>query len=132
ENGFVKTELNEEAAAHLISNGLIIKNGDSYKLNFACFTKEVFDEFVSLFEIKDKELSAALSEWIKELRKGFASFVPKRLDSQINQWVSCYANRLVGYVIEELIHRGVLETPKDESPLTDGVFYVEGRYINII
>ena len=132
ENGFVKTELNDEATAHLISNGLIIKNGNSYNLNFACFNKEAFDEFVSLFEIKDKELSAALSEWIKELRKGFASFVPKRLDSQINQWVSCYANRLVGYVIEELIHRGVLETPKDESPLTDGVFYVEGRYINII
>ena len=132
ENGFVKTELNDEAAAHLISNGLIIKNGNSYKLNFACFTKEVFDEFVSMFDIKDKELTAVLSEWIKELRKGFVSFVPKRLDPQINQWVSCYANRLVGFVTEELIRRGALETPKNESPLTDGVFYIEGEYVKNI
>ena len=132
ENGFVRTKLNDEAATHLISNGLIVKSDGSYKLNFACFSKETFNEFVSMFAINDKELTSALSEWLKELRKGFASFVPKRLDSQINQWLSCYANRIVGYVTEELIHRGALGSPKDNSPLTDGVFYVEGEYIKNI
>ena len=86
----------------------------------------------SMFDIKDKELTAVLSEWIKELRKGFVSFVPKRLDPQINQWVSCYANRLVGFVTEELIRRGTLETPKNESSLTDGVFYIKGEYVKNI
>lgn len=132
ENGFVKTELNDETAAQLIRNGLITKSSSGYKLNFACFSRETFDDFVSMFKIKDKELTAMLSEWIKELRKGFASFVPKRLDSQINQWVACYANRIVGNVTEELINRGVLKTPKDENPLTDGVFYVEGEYVKNI
>ena len=132
ENGFVKRKLNDEAAAHLISNGLIVKSGSNYKLNFACFGKEAFDEFVSMFEIRDKEIITALSDWIKELRKGFVSFVPKRLDSQINQWVSCYANRLVGYVTEELIHRGALEMPQDEILLSDGVFYVGGEYVKNI
>ncbi|MBQ6265403.1 MAG: sigma-70 family RNA polymerase sigma factor [Clostridia bacterium] len=132
ENGFIKTELNDESAAQLIRNNLIIKSGNGYMLNFACFSREAFDEFISLFEIENKKISTALSEWIKELRKGFAAFVPKRLNSQINQWVSCYANRLAGYVTEELIGRGVLETPQNEVPFTDGVFYVEGEYINNI
>ena len=132
ENGIIKTELSDEEAAKLISNNLIQKGADDYKLNFACFGKETFDEFVSLFAIEDRLTENALSEWIIELRKGFASFVPKRLDSQINQWVSSYADRLTGYVAEELILGGVIKTPRDESPLTDGVFYVEGEYVKNI
>ena len=31
---------------------------------------------------------------------------------------------------DELIRRGVLRKPNAEKPLTDGVFYVEGKYIN--
>ena len=131
-NGFVKTEVNDETAARLIRNGLIFKSGSDYKLNFACFDKDTFDKFVSMFEIKDQIIETALSDWIKELRKGFVSFVPKRLDSQINQWVSCYANRLVGYVTEELILRGILRQPDQNAPLTDGVFYLNGKYINNI
>ena len=59
-------------------------------------------------------------------------YVPGRLDAQINQWVSYYASQLVGYVCGELIRRGVLNNPDGSSPLTDGVFYVEGEYIQDI
>ena len=60
----------------------------------------------------------------------FESFVPKRLDDQINQWVGCYLYQLIGTVTYELIRRGVLRVPDPEKPLTDGVFYVEGKYID--
>ena len=58
--------------------------------------------------------------------------MPKRLDSQINQWVTYFANQIVGFVTEELIRRGALEKPEQDRPLTNGVFYVEGRYITSI
>ena len=58
--------------------------------------------------------------------------MPKRLDSQINQWVTYFANQIVGFVSEELIRRGVMEKPGEDCPLTNGVFYVEGRYITNI
>ena len=132
ENGLVKTALDDEAAARLIGSGLCLKSKSGYQLNFACFGKEVFDEFAALFSVKDPVITNGLAAWIKDLRKGFASFVPKRLDSQINQWVSCYANRLAGYVTEELIRRGALEAPEEDRPLTHGVFYVEGEYVKTI
>jgi len=34
-------------------------------------------------------------------------------------------------VTDELIARGILEKPDDERPLTNGVLYVEGKYINM-
>ena len=58
-------------------------------------------------------------------------FVPKRLDSQIYQWVFCFVHRINGYVTEELIARGVLEKPDDEKPLTNGVFYIEGKFVSV-
>ncbi len=119
----------DEDAARLIENNLIYKSGDAYSLNFACFGDETFGDFVSKFECGDPETEKTLSDWIAALRKGFQSFVPKRLDSQINQWVSCFANQIVGFVSEALIRRGVLEKPEEDRPLTNGVFYVEGRYI---
>jgi len=56
--------------------------------------------------------------------------VPKRIESQINQWVSLYLFQIVGYVTDELIRRGVLKKPLPNKPFTDGVFYVSGKYIN--
>lgn len=132
ENGIVKINLGDEETAHFIKNGLIQKCGDIYKLGFACFGGAVFAEFVSMFENAEDEFEKPLSDWIKNTRKTFASFVPKRLDSQINQWVSCYANQLVGYLTEELIRRGALEKPTPDKPLTNGVFYVEGEFIKSI
>ena len=131
ENGILRTVLSDEEAAQYIRNGLIRKCGDQYKLNFACFSNAAFREFVSLFEA-GSGFDGPLGEWIREIRKTFASFVPGRLDAQINQWVSYYASQLVGYVCGELIRRGVLNNPDGSSLLTDGVFYVEGEYIQDI
>lgn len=122
--------LSDETAAGLIQKGLLVKDKSGYRLNFACFTQEQFAEFISLFPIEDETLENALSEWIVSVRNSFAEFVPKRLESQISQWVSTYLFQIVGSVTEELMRRGVLKKPPQDRPLTDGVFYVSGSYIN--
>lgn len=130
-NGIIKKDtLPDEDAARLIQNNLIIKSNDDYKLNFACFSEKQFEMFISLFDIGDESLDDLLAEWIMAVRKNFEKFVPARLNDQINQWVSCYIFQIIGYVIEELIRRGVLRKPALEKPLTDGVFYVKGKYID--
>lgn len=125
-----KSILTDEDAARLIQNNLVIKSGDKYKLNFACFTQEQFAEFIALFDISDEHLDDLLSEWIVDVHKSFEKFVPARLNAQINQWVSGYLFQVIGYVTDELIRRGVLHMPDLDKPLTDGVFYVEGKYID--
>ena len=125
-----KSTLTDEDAARLIKNNLIIKSGENYKLNFACFTEEQFTEFINMFDMSDEKIDDLLVEWILNVRKNFEGFVPTRLNDQINQWVSCYLNQINGYVIDELIRRGILRKPDEEKSLTDGVFYVEGKYIN--
>lgn len=128
--GMIKSDaLSDEDAAKLIQNNLIVKAGDGYKLNFACFTEEQFAEFTALFDMEDEQLDDLLAEWIVSVRKSFARFVPARLEDQINQWVSVYFFEIVGYVTDELISRGILKKPDQDKPLTDGVVYVAGRYI---
>ncbi|HIZ56142.1 MAG TPA: RNA polymerase sigma factor [Firmicutes bacterium] len=130
-NGIVEKDcLSEEDAARLIQKNLIVKQGDDYKLNFACFTEEQFAEFISLFDINDEHLDDLLADWIITVRKNFEKFVPRRLNDQINQWVSGYLFQIVGYVMDELIRRGTLKKPSLDKPLTDGVFYVKGKYID--
>lgn len=131
-NGIVsKDALSEEDAAHLIETNLLMRSKSGFILNFPCFTTEQFGKFVSLFEMKDEKFDDLLSDWIKNVHHTFMSFVPKRLHDQVNQWVSCYLHQIIGYVTDELIRRGVLRKPDNEKPLTDGVFYVEGKYINL-
>lgn len=130
-NGVVSKEaLSEEDAAHLIETNLLIKSEAGFSLNFPHFTAEQFGKFVSLFEMTDKKLNDLLAEWIVTVRNNFENFVPKHLHDQINQWVSCYLHQIIGYVTDELIRRGILRKPDNEKPLIDGVFIVEGKYIN--
>ena len=120
----------EEDIARLLERNLIKRSGSDYQLNFACFSESEFREFIDLFNFADPQLDDLLAEWILAVRKGFSSFVPARLDSQINQYVSGYLNQLTGLVTEELISRGALRPPIPGKPLVDGVFYVEGEYID--
>ncbi|HKM33997.1 MAG TPA: sigma-70 family RNA polymerase sigma factor [Lachnospiraceae bacterium] len=130
-NGMVDKEaLSEEDAAKLIQNNLISKTENGYILSFACFSEEQYEKFISLFDTEDEYLDNLLSDWIVTVSKNFAKFVPARLDDQINQWVSGYLFHIVGYVVDELIRRGTLRKPDLDKPLTDGVFYVAGKYIN--
>ena len=80
--------------------------------------------------MNDEKIGDLLADWIVTVRNHFESFVPKHLHDQINQWVNCYVHQIIGYVTDELIHRGILRKPDNEKPLTDGVFSVEGKYIN--
>lgn len=130
-NGVIpKASIADEDAAHLIKSALIVKSDDGYLLNFPYFTAEQFKQFASLFNLNDEKVNDLLAEWIIGVRNNFESFVPKHLHDQINQWVSCYLNQIIGYVTDELIRRGVLRKPDAEKPLTDGVFCVEGKNIN--
>lgn len=125
-----KDALTDEDAAHLIEMNLLTKTGDGYRLNFPSFTAEQFEEFVSHFNVADDEINDLLADWITKVRKSFESFVPKHLSDQINQYMDCYLFSIAGYVIDELICRGVLNKPECENPLVNGVFCVEGKYIN--
>lgn len=130
-NGVIeKGVLSDEDAARLIQNNLIVKSGSDYKLNFACFTEDQFARFTAAFEMEDEHLDDLITEWIASVQKSFKKFVPARLDDQINQWVSGYLFQIIGYVTDELIRRGTLRKPHSDQPLTDGVFYVEGKYID--
>lgn len=131
ENGTVPGELlTEEDAAQLIKVNLLAKSENRYRLNFPCFTGEQFREFTALFDRGDEEIDRLLETWIKTVRKNFENFVPVRLYPQVNQWIGFYLQRLVGAVTDELIRREVLRKPDPEKPLTDGVFFVGGEYIN--
>lgn len=145
--------LEKDDIVQLLRNNLIRKDKDGYRLNFACFTKEEFTEFCALYTGEDESLNRLLSRWILSVRKSFEKFVPKRLHSQINQWISVYCGEIIGQVVEELIHRGRLKKPgteipetgqagveqaeygtwrmEGEKPLVDGIFYVEGEYMLI-
>ena len=81
--------------------------------------------------MNDDKVNDLLAKWIFSVRKNFERFVPKHLNDQINQWVSGYLHQIIGYVTDELIRRGILRKPDNEKPLTDGVFCVEGKYINL-
>lgn len=130
-NGIIPDDLlSEDDIVRLLQLNLIIKDDNCknrYSLNFACFTKEQFLEFSNLFHIEDEKLDKLLIDLILGIKKSFVNFVPKRLESQINQWVSCYTHTIIGYVTDELISRGILEKPDDEKPLTNGVFFIEGK-----
>ena len=122
--------LSEDDIVRLLQVNLLVRDSGRYKLNFPRFTQEEFSAFTAAYETQDENMDKLISEWLVSAKRKFEKFVPKRLHDQINQWISVYAGQLTGYTIEELIRRGVLEKPGDEKPLTNGVFYVEGDYIN--
>ena len=131
ENGMIsKDVLTDEDAARFVENNLIKLSDGNYYLNIPYFTEEQFAKFASLFDMTDEKINDLLAEWIVTVRNHFENFVPKHLHDQINQWVNCYVHQIIGYVTDELIRRGILRKPENEQPLTDGVFSVEGKYIN--
>lgn len=132
ENGVIPDGLlSEDDAVRLLQANLIVKSGNLFKLNFASFTQKQFAEFSELFRLNSDAITKLLMDLILSIRQSFTSFVPKRLDSQINQWVSCFIHTITGYVMEELIERNVLEKPDAEKPLTNGAFYVDIAYLDI-
>lgn len=130
--------LEEEDRLRLLRINLLVKEGEAYKLNFPCFTRQQFMDFTALFAGEDEVLDKELSRWLLSARRSFEKFVPKRLHAQINQWIACYAGEIIGLVMEELVQRGVLEPPETEQtepdvgkPLVNGIFYVEGDMVDV-
>jgi RNA polymerase sigma factor (sigma-70 family) len=135
ENGFITDDtldtLTDDYVINLIRSNLIIKEDEKYKFNFPVFDKRQYDNFTGFFDKPNAKLDRLLAELINDIYKCFRAFVPKRLNSQINQWVSNYTQNIIGFVAEELINRSVLETPEEEKPLVNGVFCVKGEMIKI-
>ncbi len=118
--------LQEEDAARLLSRNLIEKTGEGYRLNFPVFTQEEYARFLALFEQDSAAIDRYLAALIRSVHQSFCAFTPKRLNSQVNQWVSCYMHGISGMVCERLMQTGRLTQPQGNKPLTDGVFFVEG------
>jgi hypothetical protein len=130
ENGVIPAGiLTEDDQIRLLKRNLFIKEGDALKLNFAVFDTDQYRRFISLFRRPDEKLDSLLTALIQAIHKSFKSFVPKRLDSQINQWVSVYSHSLISFITEALIERGALEKPNADKPLVNGVFCVLGDYV---
>jgi RNA polymerase sigma factor (sigma-70 family) len=132
ENGIIPGNvLTDDDRIMLLKNSLIVKDGNRYKINFPVFSREQYDKFMGYFNKADARIDGLLTELITDIHKCFKTFVPKRLDSQINQWVSCYVGQIALYVMEELINRNVLETLDQEKPSANGVFCVLGEYVEL-
>jgi RNA polymerase sigma factor (sigma-70 family) len=132
ENGIIQDGvLNDDDRVELLKYNLIVRDGNKYKINFAVFDKKQYNSFIECFNKDDARLDGMLTELIVDIHKSFKEFVPKRLDIQINQWVSIYVSSIIGYVTEELIKRGVLEKPDDKKPLTNGVFYIKDGHLDV-
>ena len=116
--------LTDDDKIRLLQANLITKDGDQLKLNFPAFTAAQYDAFIALFQQDTAALDSLLSDLILDIHKSFKLFVPARLDSQINQWVSIYTQNIIGLVAEELITRKILATPSPSTPMTNGVFHV--------
>jgi len=123
--------LTDDDTVRLLANNLILKDANRYRWNFPVFDRTQYDSFIGFFDKDDVKLDSMLTELIRNIHSSFKAFVPKRLDSQINQWVSCYMHNIIGFVAEELICRGVLEQPDDEQPMPNGVFCVMGNYVDV-
>jgi len=123
--------LADDDTLRLLANNLLLKNGSGYRWNFPIFSRTQYDSFIGLFDKDGGTLDDMLTELIRDIHSSFQAFAPKRLDSQVNQWVSCYMHNIVGFVAEELIRRGALEQPDDERPMPNGVFCTLGDYMDV-
>jgi len=131
-NGYIPDNaLTDDDKVRLLEKNLIVKDGDKYRINFPIFERTQYDEFKEFFIKADAKLDDMLAELITVIHKGFKAFVPKRLDSQINQWVTIYVSKIIAFVEEELINRGVLEKPDNEKLFTNGIFCVKGGNVII-
>ena len=132
ENGIVPDGiLTEEDTLHLLEKNLVKKTDAGIALNFPHFTEEEFDRFAACLLRDTDEIREPIRSLFLAIRDSFRGFVPARLDSQINQYVSCMTTEVIGYVAEELIRRGVLEMPDPDRPMTNGVLSVMGEFRNI-
>jgi hypothetical protein len=123
--------LTDDDKVMLIKNNLVVKDGNRYKLNFPIFDRKQYDRFKECFNKAHPKIDGLLTELITGIHKSFTAFTPKHLNSQINQWVTCYIENITGFVMEELINRGLLEKPENEKPLPNGVFCVLGATIEL-
>jgi len=132
ENGILSDNfLSDDDKVNLIKNNLIVKDENKYKINYCIFKREQYDNLIESFKKTNTKLDDMLTEIIIDIYKNFKLSAPKRLDSQINNFVSGYVQNIIGFIAEELINRNVLNKPDNEKPLTDGVFCILGEYLGV-
>ena len=125
-NGFKIDGLNETQLVELIKSKLVVKCGDEYKFNFPCFTTETYKEFIDQFKLDSDNIHDLIKQLILKVREAFVMFTPKHLESQINQWVSCFLSSITSYIVEELTNRDVL-AQVDDGLLMYNIYYIDKR-----
>lgn len=116
-------KLSESELIKMLECNLLIKDGDSYKFNFPCFTSESFNEFISPYKVESDKLHELAKQLIIKIHDAFAAFTPKHLGSQINQYMSSFLSSMSSYIIEELQNRNVLADPGDN--LIYNIYFVD-------
>lgn len=128
QNGLIPDELlSEEELAFYISLGLVRKQDELLYLNFPCFSRTEYRSFASLFDRPDEQIDTLIYQTKKKIRDIFLGCSPKRLGSQVNQWVSGIVHDLTGMITEELIARNILCKPEKNT----GIFWCEGDEVEI-
>lgn len=127
-NGLIpKGILTDDELVGYISLDLVQKRDNLFYLNFPCFKNSEYLAFSSLFAHPDERIDSLIYETKKKIRGIFLSCTPRRLESQINQWVSGIVHDLTGMVTEVLISRGILTKPSSNA----GIFWCEGSEVEI-
>jgi hypothetical protein len=123
--------VDDELLAKLMGNNLVVRDGEVFKLNFSVMTREEYDAFFARFYGLGERVCGLLRETVANVRKEFKAFLPKRLAAQEGMWVKGYVYNVIGMAAEELIRRGVLERPRDNRPLVNGVLCVMAEELKI-
>lgn len=117
--------LPQQDILRLLEKNLLVKKQGAFYLNFPSFSQKNFSSFTQLFSISGTEGESQLAPLVQRIHSSFLSFVPTRLSGQVNQWVSCFVQRINGYILDALVARGCIEAP-GEAPFVNGVFFLEG------
>ena len=120
-----------EDIAPLIQANLVAKTDDGFAFTFPQWTHdEFYTRKHALEAMLPLEMDLHIQQLVKDISQSFHAFTPKRLNSQINQWVNCYVSKLVGLVTDVLVGDQVLEAPIPATAFTKGVVYLTREYMN--
>ena len=126
--------IDDDDAVNLIIANMIkpTREKDGYILNFPCFDKKSFNDFMEKFYIKDESFREVSKEQYRLFQRNVVSYleaiVPEHLSTYIEGFSSYYINRVLSMFIfdvcKHLIDQGVLECPSDEKAMVDGMCYI--------
>lgn len=138
-NGIIERRfISDDEAVNLIIANMIRPTyaKDGYILNFPCFSKKSFYDFISVFYIKNSLFRKKIREQYCLFQTNVVTYmekiIPKHLKSHIEGVSNYYVNRILSMFIfdvcNELINRGVLKEPiMIDKAMSDGMCYISNK-----